>query len=214
MATGICLSAQVPEKEILQTPTDTAAVTVAVPEGYMLADSIVVRPADPVDSTLAGLNIFSVMPSKEKGGNADVKVHQSQYIRDAILQHIGINGTRTMDGYRVRIFFDNRQTARTESEAALLRFSEGHPGISAYRSYANPYFKVTVGDFRIQVRGNADAYVHPRGIPYCLHREGKDKLPCSRQAESGRNGYNPDPETRRDHIPLKVRNHVETRIGT
>lgn len=148
MATGICLSAQVPEKEILQTPTDTAAVTVAVPEGYMLADSIVVRPADPVDSTLAGLNIFSVMPSKEKGGNADVKVHQSQYIRDAILQHIGINGTRTMDGYRVRIFFDNRQTARTESEAALLRFSEGHPGISAYRSYANPYFKVTVGDFR------------------------------------------------------------------
>ena len=48
----------------------------------------------------------------------------------------------------MRIFFDNSQSARTESEATLKAFEAGHHDISAYRSYVNPYFKVTVGDFR------------------------------------------------------------------
>ena len=29
-----------------------------------------------------------------------------------------------------------------------MQFSEIHPGIPVYRVYENPYFKVTVGDFR------------------------------------------------------------------
>ena len=53
-----------------------------------------------------------------------------------------------MSGYRVRIFFDNRQTARSESEATLKKFKSLFPDVMAYRLYANPYFKVTVGDFR------------------------------------------------------------------
>ena len=48
----------------------------------------------------------------------------------------------------MRIFFDNKQTARQESEAVLKRFESLHRDIKAYRTYANPYFKVTVGDFR------------------------------------------------------------------
>ena len=62
--------------------------------------------------------------------------------------HIRDNASRTLSGYRIRIFFDNKQTARTESEAALKRFEALYHDVSAYRSYANPYFKVTVGDFR------------------------------------------------------------------
>jgi hypothetical protein len=53
-----------------------------------------------------------------------------------------------MQGFRVRIFFDNKQTARSESEEIVMQFSEIHPGIPVYRVYENPYFKVTVGDFR------------------------------------------------------------------
>jgi hypothetical protein len=53
-----------------------------------------------------------------------------------------------MSGYRVRIFFDNRQSARKESENVLKRFHAIFPDVMAYRLYANPYFKVTVGDFR------------------------------------------------------------------
>ena len=53
-----------------------------------------------------------------------------------------------MNGYRVRIFFDNKQNSRAASEAAMNRFKSLHPGIPAYRSYESPYFKVTVGDYR------------------------------------------------------------------
>ena len=58
------------------------------------------------------------------------------------------NGNRTLSGYRIRIFFDNKQTARVESEETLERFESMFHDVVAYRTYANPYFKVTVGDFR------------------------------------------------------------------
>ena len=63
-------------------------------------------------------------------------------------EHIATNAKRTVSGYRVRIFFDNKQTARTESENTLKKFNGLFPEVMAYRIYANPYFKVTVGDFR------------------------------------------------------------------
>ena len=122
--------------------------SLAVPEGYMLADSVVTCFSARIDTSLAGKDIFSVMSSVSEGGAADVKVHQSQLIRNSLENHIKSNPERTTEGYRVRIFFDNRQSARTESEAMENRFREAHPDIPAYRSYANPYFKVTVGDFR------------------------------------------------------------------
>ena len=124
------------------------ADSLVVPDGYILADSVVVIQAARVDTTLAGQDIFSVMPSRNKGDASDVKVHQSQLIRNSLAAHISSNPSRITEGYRVRIFFDNRQSARTESEKTEKKFIEAHPDIPAYRSYANPYFKVTVGDFR------------------------------------------------------------------
>ncbi|MDR0510396.1 MAG: SPOR domain-containing protein [Rikenellaceae bacterium] len=49
-------------------------------------------------------------------------------------------------GYRVRIFFDNSQTARQKAMETLARFKAAYPSTSAYMSYENPYFKVTVGN--------------------------------------------------------------------
>lgn len=112
-----------------------------VPDGYELVDSVIFRPVASVDSTLVGKNIFNVMPD-------GVDVRQSQQIANSMKNHVASNASRTMSGYRVRIFFDNKQTARTESEAALKRFRSLYPDVMAYRIYANPYFKVTVGDFR------------------------------------------------------------------
>ena len=117
-----------------------------VPEGYELADSIVYRPVSAVDTTLAGRNIFHIMPSY--GADAQVDIRQSQLVEDSMMAYMASNGSRTMSGYRVRIFFDNRQTARNESEATMKKFKSLFPDVSAYRLYANPYFKVTVGDFR------------------------------------------------------------------
>lgn len=124
------------------------SVAQTVPDGYELVDSVVYRPVAAVDSTLAGKDIFLVLPSGKAGDDVNVEIHQSDLIRNSTRQHISSNAKRNSTGYRVRIFFDNRQTARNESENTLKRFKQLFPEVAAYRIYANPYFKVTVGDFR------------------------------------------------------------------
>jgi len=115
---------------------------------YEQVDSLVYKPVAAVDSTLVGKSIFSVLPSKVRGSSSEVKVHQSQAIVNAFNQKMETNSKRLISGYRVRIFSDSKQTARTESESIAARFTSTHPGVAAYRSYQNPFFKVTVGDFR------------------------------------------------------------------
>ena len=110
-----------------------------VTQEYDVLDSLVYVPAASLDSTLVGKDIFSMLRSD---------VHQSQAIRSSLSSRIRSNSSRTITGYRVRIFFDNKQDARGASEAAMNRFRASYPGIMAYRSFANPFFKVTVGDFR------------------------------------------------------------------
>lgn len=101
------------------------------------ADSLVYVPAASLDESLVGTNVFN-----------SVTVHQSQSIANAMSAKIERNKSRKIAGYRVRIFFDNKQNARSASEAAMGRFKAAYPGHGAYRSFASPYFKVTVGDFR------------------------------------------------------------------
>ena len=119
-----------------------------VPEGYVLVDSVIYRPVATVDTTLVGKDVFLLMPSREMGSKAGVKINQTTDVRDAMRRQVAENEGRAMSGYRVRIFFDNKQTARVESEETLKRFESLYHDVVAYRTYANPYFKVTVGDFR------------------------------------------------------------------
>ena len=111
-----------------------------------LVDSVVYRPAPTVDTLLAGKDIFAEFDAVQSG--AQVEVQQTDIVREAVRRHVVSNETRELSGYRVRIFFDNKQTARVESEETLKRFESLYHDVVAYRSYANPYFKVTVGDFR------------------------------------------------------------------
>lgn len=119
-----------------------------IPEGYELVDSLVYRFVSGVDTTLTGKDIFHAMPLKARGDEADVEIYQSQSVADALRGQVATNSSRLVNGFRVRIFFDNKQSARQESEAVLKRFEALHRDIKAYRTYVNPYFKVTVGDFR------------------------------------------------------------------
>ena len=112
-----------------------------VPPGYVLVDSLVFTPLAAVDSTLEGSSIFNAMPDR-------VTVNQSGVIRNAVETRIRANRGKQFSGYRIRIFFDNSQSARSASEAALYRFKVLNPGVSAYRSFSSPYFRVTVGDYR------------------------------------------------------------------
>ena len=115
-----------------------AQETVVIPDGYELVDSVIYRPAAAVDTTLAGKDVFMLVQN----------VNQTQTVADAMRKQVYSNSERTLSGYRIRIFFDNKQTARVESEETLKRFESLYHDLVAYRTYANPYFKVTVGDFR------------------------------------------------------------------
>ena len=132
---------------LLSLPLSAQEIT-EIPEGYELVDSLVYRPVEVVDTTLAGKDIFAIMPVAVDGEGADVSINQSPEVATAVRKHVHSNNGRTLKGYRVRIFFDNKQTARTESEKILKEFRKAYPEIAVYRVYANPYFKVTVGDFR------------------------------------------------------------------
>lgn len=110
------------------------------------ADSLVYTPAASVDSTLLGKNVFKVLTDANAKGK--VTVHQSGDIANAFSSRVKKNASRTINGYRVRIFFDNKQGARNASMAVRSGFVARHPGISAYWTFTSPFFKVTVGDFR------------------------------------------------------------------
>ena len=127
---------------------DSLFVEPYIPEGYELVDSLVYRYAETRDTLLVGKDILEIMPMRFNGGKADVEINQSARVDDALRMQIESNKERTVNGYRVRIFFDNRQTARIESETTLKNFQEKFRDIKAYRTYVNPYFKVTVGDCR------------------------------------------------------------------
>jgi hypothetical protein len=133
---------------VLSGLNELSAQEIVVPEGYELVDPLVYRHVSGVDTLLIGKDVFHVMPLKSRGGKADVEIYQSQDVANALRKQIEANSKRTMSGYRVRIFFDNKQSARVESEGTLKKFESMYHDIKAYRTYANPYFKVTVGDFR------------------------------------------------------------------
>lgn len=107
---------------------------------------IIVRPPL-MDSSLVGKSIFALI--EQRGAiNVGSKVFQSENIKNALFLHIEKAKDRKINGYRIRIFFDNNQSARNQSITASELFSQSFPLTPVYRSYTNPYFKVTVGDFR------------------------------------------------------------------
>lgn len=122
----------------LMLPFKSSAQQLDVPA---VRDSIIYVQAPLLDSAIAGANIFSIL------GN-NVSLDQPSSVRTAMSGHVRTNSARKINGYRIRIFFDNRQSARAESARIQKEFAHLFPEMRTYRTYANPYFKVTVGDFR------------------------------------------------------------------
>ena len=120
-----------------------AQQTIATPVGK--ADSTVVARPPLADSSLVGKTIFQVLGQPSDGS---VKLNQPQEMEQAYEKYVKANGERKRQGYRIRLFFDNKQTARMESEELEKAFQQQFPLIPTYRSYTNPFFKVVVGDYR------------------------------------------------------------------
>lgn len=105
------------------------------------------RRAPVVDSSYLNRDIFELITRQAINGSV-VKIKQSQDIVTSMQNHIANASQKRINGYRIRIFFDNKQDARVKSESISQSFAESYPWVGVYRTYDAPYFKVTVGDLR------------------------------------------------------------------
>ena len=95
----------------------------------------------PVDTTLIGRSILTVMGS-------NVEVNQTTQVRQALESYTRANASKPIMGYRIRVFYDNGQGARTKSESIQRTLKEQLGTTAVYRTFESPNYKVTVGDFR------------------------------------------------------------------
>ena len=58
-----------------------------------------------------------------------------------------IGDKEVIDGYRIRIFFDNSQTAREEILKDQIKYNKLFPKDTTYVEYDAPYFRLTAGNF-------------------------------------------------------------------
>lgn len=105
--------------------------------------SVFVAPA--LDTALAVRGLYSDMP-------ANVRLVQDPAVADAFRSVVETNATQdNFTGFRIKVYQSSDQSARFESESIKSRLESMFPSIPSYRSYSNPYFKVTFGDFRTRV---------------------------------------------------------------
>lgn len=101
-----------------------------------------------VDSSMVGMNMYEFVCSAEPESEGCVEISVPEEINSMLDNYIETNRNRKLSGYRVRLYFDNKQDSRARSENIVARFNEDYPEIKAYRSYESPFFKVTAGNFR------------------------------------------------------------------
>lgn len=86
---------------------------------------------------------------ESKPNQGKVLVKQDAQIANLLDLHVLQNAKNPgMQGFRIRIFFELGQNARRNSEESRRVFMEKYPGVKVYQSYDNPYWKISVGDFR------------------------------------------------------------------
>jgi len=103
--------------------------------------------AQVLDSLLLNRDIFEILNSSGIYGNR-VTLILPETLRSAIQNQMVQNGSKTIQGYRIRIFNSNAQTARVTSQTIKEEFESRYPHIRAYPKFEPPDFRVLVGDFR------------------------------------------------------------------
>lgn len=144
---SLALAASARGQVIITEPLDS------IPAGYEVVDSVIYTAVARVNEGLNGKTIFSAMPQ-------NVSISHSDAIRSAFSGQVNSAATKKVDGYRIRIFLENKKNSREMSEKAVEDFKKAFPGYNTYRSFDNPFFKVTVGDFRTK----ADAQIELKRI--------------------------------------------------
>jgi len=120
--------------------------TAAAQEAEVIQDTTIIK-APVIDSTFFKKDIFSMLLERGPYSNK-INIEQSKNVLSAFYAHVEQSSNKKINGFRIRIFFDNKQDARNHSSSVAGNFSASHPYVPVYRTHTSPYFKVTVGDFR------------------------------------------------------------------
>lgn len=99
--------------------------------------------------TLSAQNINRMVRELESpgaGSSGQVKVTHHGDVSETLNALQGNGQSGTIRGYRIRIFFDNSQSARELAYSTQSRFNTLFPDTPTYISYEAPYFKVSVGN--------------------------------------------------------------------
>lgn len=100
--------------------------------------------------TVAGaqnpVQFAGTLASPDPVTGARINVDYSGDAAEALTALGGKRALQKVNGYRVRIFYDNSQYARDKAFATRARFSELFPEVPVHMVYENPYFKVTAGN--------------------------------------------------------------------
>jgi hypothetical protein len=102
---------------------------------------------EPADSLMRHPDMLLYLQSPADN-NSHIILRQSTTIKELLNNYVARNSYKKMQGFRVRIFFDNSQNARQRALEVETDFKTQYPDTPTYYTYQNLYFKVAVGDFR------------------------------------------------------------------
>jgi len=100
-------------------------------------------------------SIFDIL-AEQSYGNGSVQIIQSNSIDALMNRYVGKASEKKLQGYRIRIFNSNVQTAREASRDMETKVREKYPDIAVYLTFVAPNFRVTIGDFR--TRSDAEKF--------------------------------------------------------
>ena len=81
-----------------------------------------------------------------------VNIHADPQIDSLLQLHIAYNEAfPVLNGYRIHIFMRSGNEALDRAEEIKLEFEDNYDDIPAYVTFAEPYYRVRVGDFRTRL---------------------------------------------------------------
>lgn len=103
---------------------------------------------------LAGFLSFPAMAQSPDDKN--LIINQSDKVNVLLKKHIALNSklNGVMDGFRIMVFFDSGSDSKKRAVDARADFMNRFPGVPAYITFQEPYFKVRVGDFRSKIEAD------------------------------------------------------------
>jgi hypothetical protein len=116
--------------------------------------------------------------SQETQSRGQLNINQDERLEELVRRHIHINENNNgIPGYRIRIFSQSGQDARSRAQNVTARFFESYPDVNTYMLWDPPNWKVYVGDFRTRSEALKLQRKINRAYPYSFIISDRINLP-------------------------------------